>query len=93
MTYGLPIKKKEDPYVLLANKAIATLNETVLPANYLVNIVPALKYVPDFFPGAGFKKLAREYKKLQERFLNVPFDDAVKIMVCNLSCLYPRRCT
>lgn len=85
MTYGLPIKKKDDPYVLLANKAIGAMNEAVLPANFLVNIVPALKYVPEFLPGASFKKIAREGMKLQDQFLNVPFDDAVKNMVGQLS--------
>jgi len=81
MAYGLPIKKKNDPYVLLGNKAIATLNNAVLPANYLVNIFPALKYAPEFLPGTGFKNIARQYKELQENFLNVPFSDAINIMV------------
>ncbi|KAF9554410.1 cytochrome P450 [Agrocybe pediades] len=80
MTYGLPIKKRDDPYVLLANEAIGWMNEGVLPANFLVNIFPALKYVPEFFPGAGFQKIAKKAKALQEKFLERPFEDSVRQM-------------
>ncbi|KDR66569.1 hypothetical protein GALMADRAFT_161978 [Galerina marginata CBS 339.88] len=41
---------------------------------------PSLPHVPGWIPGDGFQKKARKWKKLQEDFLEVPYDEAVKQM-------------
>ncbi|KAF4610004.1 hypothetical protein D9613_010336 [Agrocybe pediades] len=74
MAYGLPIKQEDDPIIELAEKALSTLNASVLPTNFLVNSLPALQYLPEFLPGSGFKAKAREWKKLQEEMKSRPFD-------------------
>lgn len=74
LAYGLPIRKNNDPLIDLAQRAVSAMNVSVLASNFLVNILPILKYVPEFFPGAGFKKKAREWKKLQEDLVNRPFE-------------------
>jgi hypothetical protein len=81
MAYGLPIKSSNDPFVRLCQQAQATLGEAALPGAFLVNVLPALKHVPEFVPGAGFKKQARVWRKLQEDMLNVPFHETMKNIV------------
>jgi len=91
MAYGLPIKKADDPYVSLAARALTSVNEACLPGNFLVNVLPILKHVPELIPGAGFKRQAREWKLLQEMFRIMPFEktlqDIVSICARSYSCL------
>ena len=43
------------------------------PGAYLVDFIPLLKYVPEWFPGAGFKRVAREGWELAQELQNKPF--------------------
>ncbi|KAF4617510.1 hypothetical protein D9613_005757 [Agrocybe pediades] len=74
LAYGLPIKRTDDPLIELAEHALSTMNASVLQSNFLVNVLPFLKYVPEFLPGTGFKAKAREWKKLQEDLVSRPFE-------------------
>ncbi|EEB93814.1 hypothetical protein MPER_07486, partial [Moniliophthora perniciosa FA553] len=38
------------------------------------NVVPWLKYLPDWFPGAAFKRQAKEWKNLYQRTATTPFE-------------------
>ena len=45
-----------------------------------------MRHLPSWFPGAGFKKSAVEWKKLIEAFVNEPYEDCKqKIVSCLLS--------
>ena len=44
------------------------VNMTFTDDNILV------KHVPEWFPGAGFKKKAREWRKLSEAMINEPYE-------------------
>ena len=47
-----------------------------------------VKYVPSWFPGAGWKHFAHECRMLACRLLNKPFDEAMaKIVSKQLQCL------
>ncbi|KDR66580.1 hypothetical protein GALMADRAFT_1146457 [Galerina marginata CBS 339.88] len=80
LAYGLPIQSSNDPHVSLAQQAVASVGEAAIPGAFLVDILPVLRHVPEWVPGAGFQKKARKWKKLQEDFLEVPYDEAVKQM-------------
>ncbi len=43
------------------------------PGQYLVDFIPILKYVPEWFPGAGFKRTAREGWELAQDLQNKPY--------------------
>ena len=38
-------------------------NQIGAPGRYLVEVIPALKYLPAWFPGAGFKREATDIKR------------------------------
>lgn len=43
--------------------------------------MPILKYVPDWFPGAGFKRQAKIWSKLREYMRDAPFAAAKRKFV------------
>ncbi|KAF9457685.1 cytochrome P450 [Collybia nuda] len=74
IAYGIEIKRNDDPYVTVAeqgNKAIAMV---AVPGAFLVDTIPALKHVPDWMPFAGFKRKAKEWKKLALMASAMPFE-------------------
>ncbi|KAF7360792.1 Cytochrome P450 [Mycena venus] len=74
LTYGYKIKEEgNDPLVDLADKAVAEFSEVTRPGAFLVDVMPILKYVPSWFPGAGFKSLAKTCKKSSDDLADVPF--------------------
>ncbi|ETW79565.1 cytochrome P450 monooxygenase 37 [Heterobasidion irregulare TC 32-1] len=64
----------KDPFVLVNKAASETTSTATVPGTFLVDTFPILKYVPEWMPGAGFKKIAREWRILQEAVVNRPFD-------------------
>jgi len=78
IAYGLPIREHDDPHLALAEEAVQTVSETVVPGAFLVDFMPFLKYVPEWMPGAGFQKTAKKYFEIQERFRSEPFGAALK---------------
>ncbi|KAF5346774.1 hypothetical protein D9756_010418 [Leucocoprinus leucothites] len=73
ITYGFPIKKRHDPTVEHAERAFSALAEAGTPGRFLVDIMPILKYVPEWVPGAGFKKLAREWRSILLQLRDEPY--------------------
>ncbi|KAL4926236.1 cytochrome P450 [Aspergillus undulatus] len=52
-----------DPLVALANEFIDNISVAGTPGAFLVDTIPLLKYVPSWFPGAGFKRTAAAWHK------------------------------
>jgi len=64
VVYGYKIREEGvDPLVHLADKALSEFSQITTPGAFLVDMMPILKYVPSWFPGAGFKRLAKKYTK------------------------------
>ncbi|KAF5349136.1 hypothetical protein D9756_009447 [Leucocoprinus leucothites] len=78
IAYGLDIKPKDDPYIQIAEQGVHALGIAAVPGTFLVDILPILKYVPEWVPGAGFKKKAREWAKLAMMMVDMPFEAAKK---------------
>ncbi|KAL5520731.1 hypothetical protein ACEPAF_2734 [Sanghuangporus sanghuang] len=58
MTYGHKISEKDDPFVELGEKGMEAFAEA--EGFFLVNAIPWLKYLPSWFPGTGFQKMAKD---------------------------------
>ncbi|QQK45224.1 Cytochrome P450, E-class, group I [Penicillium digitatum] len=73
--YGYTVEPHaQDPLVNLANKAMEGFSSAFLPATWAVDFVPILRYLPSWFPGAGFVKVAQSYKSEAESFSDVPYE-------------------
>ncbi|KAF9558598.1 cytochrome P450 [Agrocybe pediades] len=80
LAYGLNIKPENDPFIKLAEEAAGTISAVAVPGAFLVDMIPVLKYVPEWVPGAGFKRKARAWRKIQERFRDAPYQQAMDDM-------------
>ncbi|KAI9465876.1 cytochrome P450 [Lactarius psammicola] len=72
--YGHTVVDNNDPYVRLVEEASRSTSEAAVPGAFLVDLFPSLKHVPEWMPGAGFKKKAKEWRKLSEAMINVPYN-------------------
>ncbi|EKM74261.1 hypothetical protein AGABI1DRAFT_133449 [Agaricus bisporus var. burnettii JB137-S8] len=71
--YGLKTELG-DQFVDNATKAINSLNEAAIPGKYLVDFFPMMKYIPNWFPGAGWKRLARYWRDINSDMRLKPFN-------------------
>ena len=57
-------------------------------STFLTTLIHSLlvKYVPSWFPGAGFKKTAAQYRKINMDQTDLPFQFVIKGMVCLHTC-------
>ena len=89
LAYGYEIAEANDRYVAIAEDAISKAVASVLPGARLVNVVPALRHLPAWLPGMGFKRHAREVARLTDDMVNLPFAFVKEEMVRRswVSCL------
>ncbi|KAH9925322.1 cytochrome P450 [Fomitopsis serialis] len=60
ITYGINVDSYDDAYVRAVEIVLNDFSEVTAPGAYLVDGLPFLKYIPEWFPGASFKRIARE---------------------------------
>jgi hypothetical protein len=70
VAYGIKVKDSDDPYILNAEEALYGLAEAGIPGTFLVDFLPFLKYVPNWFPGATFKRKADRWNKVNKTALD-----------------------
>ncbi|KIY53287.1 putative cytochrome P450 oxidoreductase [Fistulina hepatica ATCC 64428] len=73
IAYGYSVSRSSnDPLVDLAETGILLASFSALPGRWLVDMVPLLRFVPERFPGAGFKEVARQHREFAYRMLELP---------------------
>ncbi|KAJ7055701.1 cytochrome P450 [Mycena amicta] len=73
--YGIQVRPENDPYIQTAEDALRTLVYASIPGRFLVDLIPALMHVPEWFPGAGFKRTARKWRELSKDLVLRPFEE------------------
>ncbi|KAG2139993.1 cytochrome P450 [Suillus cothurnatus] len=63
ISYGYDVTEDDDPFVNLANRAVDQFSRSTTP----------VVKVPEWFPGAGFKRLARGWHKTFEEMNSEPY--------------------
>ena len=92
ISYGIAVKDSSDPYISRAEEALKGLAVAGIPGSFLVDMIPLLKYVPVWIPGASFKKKAAYWKKINDDVVNLPFEYVENQVVlrtlfcCHLQC-------
>ncbi|KAF2658380.1 cytochrome P450 [Lophiostoma macrostomum CBS 122681] len=64
---------KEDPLIDLVERAMDTFTQATAPGAFLVDTIPLLKYLPQWMPGSGFKKLARKWRPVVQEMNSKPY--------------------
>ncbi|CEL54467.1 O-methylsterigmatocystin oxidoreductase OS=Aspergillus parasiticus GN=ordA PE=3 SV=1 [Rhizoctonia solani AG-1 IB] len=78
--YGYEATLIDDEILQLAENASVHLGKTLMPFNFLVNIMPWLKRIPSWFPGTGWKKTTREWSQEFVRTITLPYEYTIAQM-------------
>ncbi|KAF6752855.1 cytochrome P450 [Ephemerocybe angulata] len=71
-TYGIEDPEKNAEFVHYSEMLVQEVGEAGKPGRYLVNVFPILKYIPAWFPGAGFQHYFREIAEMSLKTLEIP---------------------
>ncbi|KAF9869769.1 o-methylsterigmatocystin oxidoreductase [Colletotrichum karsti] len=75
MAYGYIIEPhKPDALVQMVDKMMTEFSLAASPMAWAVDIIPALQYLPENFPGATFKKTARKWRKSIQASAYIPYE-------------------
>ncbi|KAF1813984.1 cytochrome P450 [Eremomyces bilateralis CBS 781.70] len=74
ITYGYTAEAHgKDPLVDMAGKTMHEFADATVPGKWAVDIMPFLRYAPDWFPGTGFKDTARQMAAQLNRTTEQPY--------------------
>lgn len=75
MMIGLGYKTtgSDDRFVSIAESAQLAMVTAARPGAFLVDVLPWLKHVPEWVPGAGFQKVARRGWEFSQDLQKIPF--------------------
>lgn len=65
-----------DPLVDLVDQVMEEFTQAYVSGKWAVDLIPALKYLPEWFPGTGWKQTAKAWNKNMTKCTNVPFEYA-----------------
>ena len=71
--YGIAVQESDDPYISVAEEAFKGIRQAGIPGAFWVDLVSFLKYVPSWFPGAGFQKKAAHWREAINTMAERPF--------------------
>ena len=81
MMYSINIHPYNDPYIAIGEEAMEAIAELLVPGAFFVDIIPILKYVPEWFPGAKFQTKAAMMRKHAAIIRNTTFAATEELMV------------
>jgi hypothetical protein len=58
IVYGYDVQPSNDRFVALSENTVKKLSDSFFPGAVAVNTFPILRYLPAWFPGAGFQLYA-----------------------------------
>lgn len=74
ISHGYEVKDENDLFVALADTATKQFSLATAPGAYLVDVIPALRHLPIWFPGAGFLRTAKEWASTLSEMVDQPFN-------------------
>ncbi|KIJ62861.1 hypothetical protein HYDPIDRAFT_30007 [Hydnomerulius pinastri MD-312] len=81
LVYGYEMESRNDLFASIADRATEMLVNSIFPGVVLVNAFPVFQYLPEWFPGAGFKKYAKQCRKLTRQLRDLPYEYVQRQMV------------
>ncbi|KAF8547387.1 cytochrome P450 [Imleria badia] len=72
ISLGYSVKEDGDPLVEMANKAMHNFSVITTPGRFLVDMLPILQNLHEWFPGGGFHRDARRWRKMVSETADTP---------------------
>ncbi|KAF8166293.1 cytochrome P450 [Mycena galopus ATCC 62051] len=63
VTYGHYVTDEHDPFLLRGLEAIQSFSQATAPGAWAIDLLPILRHIPSWVPGAGFHQVAKKYRK------------------------------
>ncbi|KAH8988659.1 hypothetical protein EDB86DRAFT_2808285, partial [Lactarius hatsudake] len=82
ITYGYKPTTKDNSLVHITDEAMDRLNMLLSPGLFAVDFLPFLQYIPEWFPGGGFHKLAHEWWHILFNMTDKSYEFMLEQMVC-----------
>jgi hypothetical protein len=89
LSYGFDDVETNVSLIHDAEILMQAFSEAALPGRYLVNNLPFLKYVPAWFPGAGWKRKCQYIASVNKRTLYDSFESVKESLVGDRSLTFP----
>ncbi|KAI0747873.1 cytochrome P450 [Daedaleopsis nitida] len=80
VAYDIDVTSLDDPYIRIAELAAEAISEATDAGSFLVDVLPVLRYLPEWFPGARFQKQARVWRDAIFKLRDVPFENVKERM-------------
>ncbi|KIJ51980.1 hypothetical protein M422DRAFT_243553 [Sphaerobolus stellatus SS14] len=80
IAYGIEVQAENDPYLTNAHKVLHAISEAGTPGNFLVDVLPWMKYIPAWVPGAEFQRKAAIWRQNVADMLELPFRETRRRM-------------
>lgn len=80
-SYGIEPKGKDDPFIARAVQVAIGFAAAASPGAFLVDFIPVLKYVPEWMPGAAWKRFARHHRTVSTESREIPFNEILELHV------------
>ncbi|KAF7325230.1 Cytochrome P450 [Mycena kentingensis (nom. inval.)] len=80
VAYGIKVKSTDDPYMHIVETAMDALSYTAIYGSFLVDYLPALKYLPGWIPGCGFRRKAAIWYQASHDLIEKPFAETLRNM-------------
>ncbi|ELU42391.1 cytochrome P450 [Rhizoctonia solani AG-1 IA] len=74
IVYGYEVTSANDPLVRIVEAAAEHFSECAVAGNFLVNTMPWLRHIPDWFPGTEWKQTVKEWRKDRDDMIDTPFN-------------------
>ncbi|OSX62626.1 hypothetical protein POSPLADRAFT_1180741 [Postia placenta MAD-698-R-SB12] len=65
VTYGYTVKGEDDPMITIPFTSMDNFSRATEPGMWMVDLIPQLKYLPEWTPGATFLRTAKKWKQLE----------------------------
>ncbi|KAI0642498.1 CyP450 monooxygenase [Trametes meyenii] len=73
IAYGIDVADHNDIYMTMAEQGLAAFSRLLVPGKYLVELLPSLRLLPRWAPGAQFKRDAAEVCGVVRAVRDVPW--------------------
>lgn len=88
IVYGYDIAEDgKDETFTATLKAVQNLANATLPGSWLVNSFPVLRFLPEWFPGCGFRTFAKETREVVDMIVDGPYERAKSRASSDTPCL------
>ncbi|KDR70208.1 hypothetical protein GALMADRAFT_255080 [Galerina marginata CBS 339.88] len=76
VVYGYEALSNDDEFLELAEECVNLLANRIASGGGIwpVDVLPVLRYLPTWMPGAAFKRNAKKWKRKMEEFVDLPYE-------------------